>query len=219
MRKKKRYKGMTQDLKLYSSEYTATDTVSIIPINIAMYEPGIDFLIVFLNGEMINEDTDYTINLTPGTITLTEPINQGETVNFLCIKANGIDIRVSEFGSPESRNEALLQNILGGNNPIQYPFSRIEVLLLALMEKINVDASKNPNLEAALDSIKENWDSFETGISHVAPVQAAGPVAGVIVYKYNDEYGAVLVLSYHPMFPHPAYCRLFAGEWQTPYWL
>ena len=210
---------MTQDLKLYSSEYTASETVSTIPINIAAYEPGIDYLLVFLNGEMITEDTDYTINLTPATITLTEAINQGETVNFLCFKANGIDIKVSEFGSPESRNEALLQNILGGNNDIEYPFSRIEVLLLALMEKINVDASKNPNLEDALTSIQESWESFDTGISHVAPVQAGGPVAGVIVYKYSDDYGAVLVLSYHPMFPHPAYCRLFAGEWQTPYWL
>lgn len=210
---------MTQDLKAYSSEYTASETISNIPINIAMYEPGIDYLLVFVNGNLMTEDTDYTINVSEGTITLTKAIGQGETVNFICIKAKGIDIDVSEFGLPESRNEALLQNILGGNNVIEYPFSRIEVLLLALLDKINVDASKNPNLEAALDSIKENWTSFETGISHVAPVQAGGPVAGVIVYKYNDEYGAVLVLSYHPMFPHPAYCRLFAGEWQTPYWL
>lgn len=210
---------MTQDLKLYSSEYTATETVSTIPINIAMYNAGIDYLLVFINGNLVNEDVDYTINLTQGTVTLTNPINQGETVNFLCFKANGVEIDVSEFGAPESRNEALLQNILGGNYPIQTPFSRIEVLLLALMEKINVDATKNPNLEAALDVIKTNCASYEVGISHVAPVAAGGPVAGVIVYKYDDQYGAVLVLSYHPMFPHPAYCRLFAGEWQTPYWL
>ena len=210
---------MTQDLKLYSSEYTASDTISTIPINIAMYEPGIDYLLVFLNGNLISEDTDYTINLTQGTITLTNPIGEGETVDFLCFKANGIDIDVSEFGPPESRNEALLQNILGGNNTILQPFSRIEVLLLALMDKINVDASKNPNLEAALDCLKTNWSNYEHGISHIADIPAGGPVAAAVVYKYNEEYGAVLVLSYHPMFPHPAYCRLFAGEWQTPYWL
>lgn len=163
---------MTQDLKLYSSEYTATETVSTIPINIAMYNAGIDYLLVFINGNLVNEDVDYTINLTQGTVTLTNPINQGETVNFLCFKANGVEIDVSEFGAPESRNEALLQNILGGNYPIQTPFSRIEVLLLALMEKINVDATKNPNLEAALDVIKTNWASYEVGISHVAPVAA-----------------------------------------------
>lgn len=210
---------MNEFEKLYTSEYTASETVDVIPINIAMYAAGIDYLLVFLNGNLITEDTDYTINLTAGTITLTTPINEGETVNFLCFKTKGIDIDVSEFGTPQSRNEALLQNIIGGNNPILTPFSRIEVLLLALMEKINVDATKNPNLEAALQVVKTNWSSYEVGISHVAPVAAGGPVAGVIVYKYNDEYGAVLVMSYHPMFPHPAYCRLFAGEWQTPYWL
>lgn len=210
---------MNEFEKLYTSEYTASETVDTIPINIAMYAAGIDYLLVFLNGNLITEDTDYTINLTTGTITLTTPINEGETVNFLCFKTKGIDIDVSEFGTPQSRNEALLQNIIGGNNPILTPFSRIEVLLLALMEKINVDATKNPNLEAALQVVKTNWSSYEVGISHVAPVAAGGPVAGVIVYKYNDEYGAVLVMSYHPMFPHPAYCRLFAGEWQTPYWL
>lgn len=207
------------DLKLYSSEYTATETVSIIPINIAMYEPGIDYLLVFLNGNLLTEDTDYTINLSEGTITLTNEIGQGETVNFLCFKANGIDIDVREFGTPESRNEALLQNMLGGNNPILAPFSRIETLLLALMSKMNVDATDNENLEAALECVKTNWANYEPGISHIANVPAGGPVAAVIVYKYNDEYGAVIVLSYHPMFPHPAYCRLFAGEWQTPYWL
>lgn len=210
---------MNEFEKLYTSEYTASETVDVIPINIAMYAAGIDYLLVFLNGNLITEDTDYTINLTAGTITLTTPINEGETVNFLCFKTKGIDIDVSEFGTPQSRNEALLQNIIGGNNPILTPFSRIEVLLLALMEKINVDATKNPNLEAALQVVKTNWSNYEVGISHVAPVAAGGPVAGVIVYKHNDEYGAVLVMSYHPMFPHPAYCRLFAGEWQTPYWL
>lgn len=207
------------DLKLYSSEYTAAETVSIIPINIAMYEPGIDYLLVFLNGNLLTEDDDYTINSNNGTITLTEAIGQGETVNFLCFKAKGIDIDVSEFGAPESRNEALLQNMLGGTNPILAPFSRIETLLLALMSKMSVDATDNTNLTAALECLQTNWANYEHGISHVADIPAGGPVAAAIVYKYNEEYGAVLVLSYHPMFPHPAYCRLFAGEWQTPYWL
>lgn len=209
---------MTQDLSLYTSEYMATDEVSTIPINIEMYEPNIDYLLVFINGALAVEDEDYTLN-TNGTITLTTPLGVGETVNFLCFKAAGIDIDVSEFGDPQSRNEALLQNMLGGQNQILYPMSRIEVLLLALLNKMNVDASDNENITAALDVIKTNWTSFETGFSFQTPVAAAGPVAGVIVWKYTDDYGAVLIISYHPMFPHPAYCRMFAGEWTTPYWL
>lgn len=36
---------------------------------------------------------------------------------------------MSEFNTPESRNEAILQNILGADNELQPPQSRIEVLL------------------------------------------------------------------------------------------
>ena len=75
---------MTQDLHLYTSEYTAAETVSVIPINIAIYEPGLDYLLVFLNGSLITEGTDYTRNIGAGTITLTDEIGVGETVNFLC---------------------------------------------------------------------------------------------------------------------------------------
>lgn len=210
---------MTQDLSLYTSEYTAAETVSTIPINIAIYEPGLDYLLVFLNGKLITEDVDYTRNIGAGTITLTDSIDEGETVNFLVFKSEGVDIETSEFGTPESRNEAILQNILGGDNPLLYPESRIETLLLAMLYKDNIDASTNPNISAALEYIKTNWSTYDAGISHVTGIPAGGPVAGAIVYKYSDDYGAVLVLSYHPMFPHPAYCRMFAGEWTTPYWI
>lgn len=210
---------MVQDLTLYTSEYTATETVSVIPINIAIYEPGLDYLLVFINGTLVQENKDYTRNAAQGTITLTEPINEGEIVNFLCFKTDGVDIDISEFGDPESRNEAILQNILGGENPLLYPQSRIETLLLAQLYKDNIDASNNPNIAAALEVIKTNWTTYAVGISNVVNIAAAGPVCGAIVYKYTDDYGAVLILSYHPMFPHPVYCRMFAGEWTTPYWI
>lgn len=41
-----------------------------------------------------------------------------------------------EFGEPQSRNEAILQNMLGANNEILPPFSRIEKLLIDLSEKL-----------------------------------------------------------------------------------
>jgi len=207
------------DLSLYTSEYTATESVSVIPINIALYEYGIDYLLVFINGSLATEDTDYTQNVGEGTITLTTAIDTGETINFLCFKSDGVDIQTSEFGDPESRNEAILQNILGGENSLLYPTSRIETLLLAMLYKDNIDASSNANIAAALEVIKTNWTSYATGFSFQTPIAAAGPVAGVIVWKYSDDYGAVLILSYHPMFPHPAYCRMFAGEWTNSYWL
>lgn len=43
---------------------------------------------------------------------------------------------MADFGSPESRNEAILQNILGANNPLGEPLSRIEALLMQLLETV-----------------------------------------------------------------------------------
>ena len=49
-----------------------------------------------------------------------------------------------EFGTPLSRNEAILQNILGADNELEEPQSRIEVLLLALLEKLDGNAPAVP---------------------------------------------------------------------------
>lgn len=43
---------------------------------------------------------------------------------------------MSEFNAPESRNEAILQNILGADNELQPPQSRIEVLLQLLLKEL-----------------------------------------------------------------------------------
>lgn len=40
------------------------------------------------------------------------------------------------FPSPQSRNEAILQNMLGADNQLAEPMSRIEVLLIAVLEKL-----------------------------------------------------------------------------------
>lgn len=38
------------------------------------------------------------------------------------------------FGKPQSRNEAILQNMLGANNQLEPPQSRIEELLTEILE-------------------------------------------------------------------------------------
>ena len=43
---------------------------------------------------------------------------------------------MADFGSPESRNEAILQNMLGAENPLGEPLSRIEALLMQLLETV-----------------------------------------------------------------------------------
>lgn len=49
-----------------------------------------------------------------------------------------------EYGAPQSRNEAILQNILGEHNELSEPQSRIEILLLALLEKFETLAPAIP---------------------------------------------------------------------------
>lgn len=209
---------MIQDLRLYTSEYTATGGEYSVPINILAFNPATDFLLVYANSVYVPE-SDYTLNAQSDQVIFNTALTAGDEVDMLVFVTNGVDIYTEEFGLPESRNEAILQNILGGNNTLLYPQSRIEVLLMALLKNGNIDASGNENVMAALNNVKENWESYDTGIVHIPNVQADGPVCGVIAYKYTNDYGAVLIISYHPMFPHPAYCRLFAGEWTTPYWL
>ena len=43
---------------------------------------------------------------------------------------------MTDFESPESRNEAILQNMLGAENPLGEPLSRIEALLMQLLETV-----------------------------------------------------------------------------------
>lgn len=209
---------MTQDLNLYTSQYTAVGGETEVAINILLFNPATDYLLVFLNSQLVPE-SEYTLNSTSDKVEFNEALTAGQLVQMLIFKKDGVNIDVSEFGSPESRNEAILQNIVGGENVLLYPMSRIEVLLMALLKNSSIDASGNENVMAALGNVKTNWSSYDTGFSFQTPVAAGGPVAGIIVWKYSNDYGAVLILSYHPMFPHPAYCRMFDGEWTTPYWL
>ena len=49
---------------------------------------------------------------------------------------------MSDFEAPQSRNEAILQNILGANNDLLPPESRIEVLLQAILEQGGLNVKK-----------------------------------------------------------------------------
>ena len=40
------------------------------------------------------------------------------------------------FDNPQSRNEAILQNMLGANNELGDPLSRIEALLMQVLETL-----------------------------------------------------------------------------------
>ena len=43
---------------------------------------------------------------------------------------------MADFGKPQSRNEAILQNVLGADNELGDPLSRIEALLMQLLDTV-----------------------------------------------------------------------------------
>lgn len=52
---------------------------------------------------------------------------------------------MADFEAPQSRNEAILQNMLGAENELDEPQSRIEALLLALLDQLrDPDADTTP---------------------------------------------------------------------------
>ena len=62
---------------------------------------------------------------------------------------------MAEFESPQSRNEALLQNILGAENELPEPMSRNEKILHAILgEDIPLDPPQS-RIEELLLEIKE----------------------------------------------------------------
>lgn len=54
---------------------------------------------------------------------------------------------MSSFDNPQSRNEAILQNMLGAENALGAPRSRIEFLLMQILE----DGAQYGRLKSAYD--------------------------------------------------------------------
>lgn len=70
---------------------------------------------------------------------------------------------MSNFETPESRNEAILQNILGADNVILPPFSRIEALLIDLLDKLSGgDGTAGENF-----TLIEEVEITETGVNSI----------------------------------------------------
>lgn len=77
---------VTTNVILLSSTYSATATVTTVPINIPSYNPGTDILQVFING-LLAAEGEYTVNTAGTQITLTTAIKAGNDVNFIVFKS------------------------------------------------------------------------------------------------------------------------------------
>lgn len=79
--------SVTTNVVMFTSSYTSSGNVTIIPINISSYDPSTDILQVFINGLLAIEGTDYTVNSNNTSITLTTAIKTNQTVNFVVFKS------------------------------------------------------------------------------------------------------------------------------------
>lgn len=59
----------------------------------------------------------------------------------------------TNFDAPQSRNEAILQNILGADNELLEPQSRIEALLMELLDQESTDGGGSSSIKAVLRSM------------------------------------------------------------------
>lgn len=65
-----------------------------------------------------------------------------------------------EFAEPESRNEAILQNMLGADNELLPPESRIETLLQMLLEELeNIEGGGSISESNLLTLSVAGWDA------------------------------------------------------------
>ena len=108
---------------------------------------------------------------------------------------------MSEFGSPESRNEAILQNMLGADNELLAPESRIETLLQALLQKLG-GSGDDTEVEIAYkifnkqyitikhtSESRANYNSYlvltQVGIVYIKVVSGTGTAVNVADYTHT----------------------------------
>lgn len=102
--------------------------------------------------------------------------------------------------APQSRNEAILQNILGADNDLLPPMSRIETLLLQLLGKlgggedteveIGYKILNKQNIEIVHDSeSRAKYNSYliltQMGIVYVKVVNGEGTAENLAGYTYD----------------------------------
>ncbi len=105
------------------------------------------------------------------------------------------------FEAPESRNEAILQNILGADNELIPPESRIEILLQELLQKLGGSGNegdvqidykilnkRNIAIKHSSES-RANYNSYliltQVGIVYVKVISGTGTAENLAGYAYD----------------------------------
>ena len=81
---------------------------------------------------------------------------------------------MSEFKTPQSRNEAILQNILGASNVLESPKSRVEAILQAILNETEYNEPAQSRIEEILLAILNGDDYDGEGYSRNEKILIAG---------------------------------------------
>ncbi len=77
----------------------------------------------------------------------------------------------------------------------------------------------------AISNIKKNWNTYSAGFSteeitsatETSPV--GGPIYRALIFKYNNNFGCVLLMTYSYQQDRLVFIQCQNNEWGTPYQL
>jgi hypothetical protein len=105
---------VTPNILTYTSTYSATGTVTNIPINIASFDPATDELLVYINGIYAPEGDRWSMNADNESIDLVSAITAGNVVNFVVLKS----VVTGNLQSVEAMLEAMDKKIVNQNESV-----------------------------------------------------------------------------------------------------
>lgn len=94
---------------------TSVNETSVVPINVAAYEPELDIVNVYVNGFHMSQGIDYEVDKENKTIVLTYPVDRNTIVAFEVYKATQAD----ELPTSSEVVSSLLEEITGLKSAIQ----------------------------------------------------------------------------------------------------
>ncbi len=103
---------------------------------------------------------------------------------------------MAEFNSPESRNEAILQNMLGENNELLPPESRIESLLMLLLQKLG-GSGDDTEIEIGYKILNKQNISIKHGSESRAKYNSYLIITqmGIVYVKVVNGVGTALIMA------------------------